>query len=346
MLGPTGLVCNGHLETPELKAGLQMLSDFKQKFEALKTPSADADRSWYQKRGKEFEKVISDLLQSEGLEPRTSYRPSGEELDGSFVMGGKFFLLEAKWHKDTLPASAIYQFKAKVDGKLVGTLGVFISMSGYSKDTVEAVRLGKTLNIILFDGDDFEACVSEKTTFPKVLRAKLRRAAETGEIYFPYKTEVTLQSSFSDILFVVEGYTDQAIISQLTSKILERQHLERNIDFIVAMGKIGVANLANSTQFSSPANTKVVFVVDSDGDEEKTKRMLAEHLEYSEDNILIIHPAIEAWLFPTDEDYIKYLNVNLAAGRQMLLRQLNNIDVGKLEATSKSFKKFAKLLIE
>jgi hypothetical protein len=41
-------------------------------------------------------------------------------------------LLEAKWHRDEfeLPASTIYEFKGKVDGKLVGTVGIFISMSG------------------------------------------------------------------------------------------------------------------------------------------------------------------------------------------------------------------------
>lgn len=322
-----------------------MLHNLKQKFETLRTPPVGADRSWYQRRGKEFEKVICELLQEEGLEPRTSYRPTGEEIDGSFVLDGKFFLLEAKWHKDTLPASAIYQFKAKVDGKLVSTLGVFISMSGYSEDTVEAVRLGKALNVILFDGEDFAACLDEGVTFTQVLRAKLRRAAETGEIYFPYKAEMTLQSSLGDILFVVEGYTDQMIISHLASRVLERYDLERNLDFIVAMGKIGVANLANSTQFSSPAS-KVVFVVDSDGDEEETKRTLARHLEYPEDNVLIIHPTIEAWVFTTDEEYLKYFRVNLAAGRQMLIKRLSNVDIDQLKKKSQSFERFVRLLTE
>jgi hypothetical protein len=32
------------------------------------------------------------------MELRTGVRPEGEEIDGSFAMGDRFFLLEAKWH--------------------------------------------------------------------------------------------------------------------------------------------------------------------------------------------------------------------------------------------------------
>ena len=55
-------------------------------------------------------------------------------------MGGKTYLLEAKWRKQPIPASDLYAFKGKVDGKLVGTIGVFISMSDYSADAIDALK--------------------------------------------------------------------------------------------------------------------------------------------------------------------------------------------------------------
>ncbi len=94
-------------------------------------------------RGRRFEKWLTKLLPQGHLEPRTSFRPKGEEVDGSFLHAGRYCLLEAKWWENTVPASAIYQFKGKVDGKLVGTLGVFISMSGYSGDAVDALQVGR-----------------------------------------------------------------------------------------------------------------------------------------------------------------------------------------------------------
>lgn len=262
------------------------------------------------------------------------------------MLDGKCFLLEAKWHKATLPASAIYQFKAKVDGKLIGTIGIFLSISGYSKDTVEALRFGKSLNVILFDKDDFEICLSQKITFSEILRTKLRRATETSEVYFPYKTELTFQQFLGDILFVVEGFSEQAILSQLASKVLNNRGIQKRIEFAIALGKNGVANLAISTLLSPTANTNVVFVVDSDGDEEKTKRLLAKHLERLPDNILVAQPSIAAWVFPTQEAYWKYLSVNIESARQILIKQLSDVDVDKIEKTNKSFQELVRLLTE
>ena len=85
-----------------------------------------------QKRGRNFEKLLHKLLDAEGLRPKINLRPDGEEIDGSFEMDSRVYLLEAKWHKTPLPASSIYAFRGKIDGKLIGTVGVFISMSSFS----------------------------------------------------------------------------------------------------------------------------------------------------------------------------------------------------------------------
>lgn len=102
------------------------------KLRDLLRPPGKADRYWFQQRGRTFERMLTQLLSRENMEPRSSMRPSGEEIDGSFAMGDRFFLLEAKWHATPIPASALYAFKGKVDGKLIGTIGVFLSMSDYS----------------------------------------------------------------------------------------------------------------------------------------------------------------------------------------------------------------------
>ncbi|WP_440800685.1 hypothetical protein [Pseudomonas syringae] len=95
------------------------------KLKTLLTPPPKADKAWFQKRGRDFELVLNKFLSDEDMEPRTNMRPTGEEIDGSFAMGDRFFLLEAKWHADPIPASSLYAFKGKVDGKLIGTIGAF-----------------------------------------------------------------------------------------------------------------------------------------------------------------------------------------------------------------------------
>jgi len=66
-------------------------------------PDAVSKRS----RGREFERLINSLLTLEELNPNSSFRPDGEEIDGSFIVGQTVFLFEAKWHKAEMPASSI-----------------------------------------------------------------------------------------------------------------------------------------------------------------------------------------------------------------------------------------------
>ena len=102
-----------------------------ERYEKLCQEPENATKLWYQKRGYEFEKLISDVLKRDGLFPHSSYKIKGEQIDGSFILGDRVYLLEAKWHKKEMTASDIYEFKGKVDGKLVGTIGIFVSISGF-----------------------------------------------------------------------------------------------------------------------------------------------------------------------------------------------------------------------
>ena len=129
---------------------MPMLQHLKKTYAELCSPPPDSNAVWKRARGYKFEKLLAALLRADHLDERTSYKVSGEQIDGSFFLDGMVFLLEAKWHTDAVPASTLYQFKGMVDGKLSGTIGVFISMSGYSKDAVDALTLGKSLNLILF----------------------------------------------------------------------------------------------------------------------------------------------------------------------------------------------------
>ena len=96
---------------------------------SLPTTRSLAER---QRRGKEFERVLYGMFAESDMDPRGSYRPEGEEIDGSFLYYGRTMLFEAKWTAKPVSASTLYQFRGKVEGKLVGTLGVFISYGSCS----------------------------------------------------------------------------------------------------------------------------------------------------------------------------------------------------------------------
>ncbi|MCP2317940.1 Restriction endonuclease [Nocardia amikacinitolerans] len=154
-------------------------------FGAAHTLPSSATKEEKANRGREFEAALIEMFTEADLAPRSSYRPLGEEIDGSIWLDGRTYLFEAKWTTAVHPASSLYQFKGKVEGKLTGTIGLFFSMSGYSTDAVEALVAGKELNIVLFDGADVGLVVEGQIDIAKAIRWKLRAAAESGTPYLP-----------------------------------------------------------------------------------------------------------------------------------------------------------------
>jgi hypothetical protein len=49
------------------------------------------------------------------------------------------------------------------------------------------LRYGKEVNVILFNGKDIELALNDDCSFGMVLKSKLRRAAQYGEVYYPYE---------------------------------------------------------------------------------------------------------------------------------------------------------------
>ncbi len=60
-------------------------------------------------------------------------------------------------------------------------------MNGFQDTVSDVLRYGKDINVLLMDGDDIELALQEDHTFADVIRAKLRRAAQYGEVYYRYQ---------------------------------------------------------------------------------------------------------------------------------------------------------------
>jgi Restriction endonuclease len=201
------------LRTAELatadKAALK--SVLKNAWNALQDEPADLDprslRQWKAMRGYQFESLVFKLLALEDLDPSPPYyahlgyegaeessrpkrrgrRPGGEQIDGAFTLDGKYFLIEAKW-QDPLGASEMYAFRGRVDGKLAGTIGVMISAAGFVEEAEYALLWGKEVNVILANGNDLVLALDQGRSFKEMIRAKLREAARTGQVFYAYYT--------------------------------------------------------------------------------------------------------------------------------------------------------------
>lgn len=308
-------------------------------------------KSWYQERGYKFEKLILEVLKRDGLCPRASYKISGEQIDGSFLLGDKVYLLEAKWHKKEMSVSDIYAFKGKVDGKLVGTIGIFISISGFSKDSVDALIKGKEINIILFDKNDFEMSLKEKGAFKRILLEKIRMAAEEGSPFYPVKAvlKIDKRSDLSvkpdnidksrEVIIICEGKTDELVLNLLCQKMNMNKTI---IKIIVANGARNIPLLANKIMADTPKR-EVVLVTDSDGNETRVQNMLREIIGKQEGwSAVIINDSIEDWFGVDKRKYRGKRRELLVA----LTEKVLSVDVEIMRKEVASFDLFYRLLNE
>ena len=131
-----------------------------------------------QKRGYEFEIFLRELFDAYGLAARASFRLTGEQIDGSFVMHNETYLLEAKWQNSQTGAGDLHTFEGKLGQKASWSRGLFVSNSGFSLEGLQAFGRGKRL--ICMDGFDLCEMLRLNLPFVDVMEAKVRRAAETG----------------------------------------------------------------------------------------------------------------------------------------------------------------------
>lgn len=285
----------------------------KAMLEKWSMPPDDVTPRWYQDRGRAFEGIIQAVLCRDGLKPRTNFRPEGEEVDGSFFLHQRTFLLEAKWRKDPRPASDLYAFRGKVDGKLVGTIGVFISMSGYSSEAIDALKYGKEINLILFNEQDFRLVCSGKISFVGAMERKLRYAAEEGQPFLPLAPNDATEVSVVDVSnpidavisaaperwdLVVEGEADGIGISTVLERLGKRDHVR----IWVAGGQMAVPGLVRHLQ--AEQGRQVAAIIEADAPARLVDQLQREMPRYRE-NLVIVDTSIEDWLEDACEaDYV------------------------------------------
>jgi len=140
-----------------------------------------------QDRGFAFERFLSDLFALYDLDPRRSFRLTGEQIDGSFELPPETFLLEAKWQAARIGQAELLTFSGKVEGKAQWSRGLFVSYSGFSEDGLQAFARGRRTSIVCMDGLDLAQILTGGLNFIDVIQRKKRRAAETGSAFVPVR---------------------------------------------------------------------------------------------------------------------------------------------------------------
>lgn len=155
------------------------LADLNKRFMALVT-STDPHR-----RGYDLESLLRDLFDLFDLDPKASFKVEGDQVDGAFVFESMDYLLEARWRAAAADANDLDGLAGKLQRRLDNTLGLFISMNGFTEGAITAHTGMGRRTIILMAGSDLVAVLEGHLTLPTLLGRKRRHAAHTGEIFLP-----------------------------------------------------------------------------------------------------------------------------------------------------------------
>lgn len=159
------------------------MSDLKNLFLNLFNGKDETDKPInLQQRGYLFEVFLRQLCLFEKMEVTEPFKITGEQIDGSIKFDGEHYIIEAKWNDKLSASNDLYQFAHKVEGKMYGR-GIFISINGYSVDSVNALQVGKALRTVLIDGGDIVLITEGMYTFTEMLDKKIKAAQTMGRIY-------------------------------------------------------------------------------------------------------------------------------------------------------------------
>jgi len=148
------------------------LSELKTKFNQI------AVNPNKQQRGFQLEKFLNELFLLYEMDPKSSFKNYGEQIDGAFTFQNTDYLLEAKW-KDQVGRGELASFCYKVESKLKTTIGLMVTIDGLTPEAISP----DFKSIIIMDGADLSAVVEGRISLPDLLYKKRRKAAETGNIF-------------------------------------------------------------------------------------------------------------------------------------------------------------------
>lgn len=155
----------------------------RQTLETLSTRLAELyKKAGTSEGGYAFQDWFYDLVDYYEVVSRRPYMAAGRQIDGSITVEGTTYLVELKFTNEQTGAPDVDTFLAKINDKADNTMGVMVSMAGYSSVAVQQAS-GRRTPIILMDYGHVMALLQGTWTLPEIVARLRRHVSQTGEAY-------------------------------------------------------------------------------------------------------------------------------------------------------------------
>ncbi len=137
-----------------------------------------------QQGGYDFQTWFYDALDFSEIQNRRPYVSNGRQIDGSITIEGTTYLVELKFTASQSGSTDIDSLRAKVEDKADNTMGVMVSISGYSSVAINQAS-GRKTALLLLDAPHLYLFLSGAMALPDIVTRVRRHASQTGEAYLP-----------------------------------------------------------------------------------------------------------------------------------------------------------------
>jgi hypothetical protein len=139
------------------------------------------------KRGYLLEDLLNRTFVLHEITVHRSFRRNagGEQIDAAFEMDGWHYIVECRWRARLADIRQLDGLTGQVSRSGKQTMGLFLSVDGWSDHVVSLLKQNPDKNIILMEGLDLRMVLAQQVDLRRLLKAKLAALNFEAEPYLP-----------------------------------------------------------------------------------------------------------------------------------------------------------------
>lgn len=155
-----------------------------QMFDSLASNNQNA-----QQRGYLLQELLNRLFDAFEIPVHKSFtrNEGAEQIDGAFEIGGWYYLTECRWRRKVSDTRAVDGLAGQISRSGRQTMGLFLSIEGWSDNVPALLKQNTEKAIILMHGYDLHAVLAEEADLGDYITAAVRNLNLKAEPYLGVK---------------------------------------------------------------------------------------------------------------------------------------------------------------
>jgi hypothetical protein len=143
----------------------------------------------HQRRGYLLQDLLSRTFDLHQIPVFKSFtrNEGAEQIDGAFKIEGWYYIVECRWRQKLADIRELDGLKGQVDRSGKQTMGVFLSINGWSENVPSLLKQNPTKNIFLMDGYDLRCVLAVQADLRDFIISKVTALNLEGEAFLSAK---------------------------------------------------------------------------------------------------------------------------------------------------------------